>query len=290
MKQPTSIFLKRSIDSHKGNYGHIVIIAGSRTMSGAACLCSYAALRSGAGLVTVATSRSSQPLVALSRPEIITVGLAETSQGTISRQAFPLVQRLIADKADVVALGPGLSTALQTQQFIRHCVRTIDKPLVIDADGLNALAGNLESLQKKNRVTVITPHPGELSRLLRIPVADIQKQRAILAKTLARRYNTIAVIKGYGTIVADPCGRVFRNTTGNPGMATAGSGDVLTGIIAALLAQAADPFAAVTTAVYVHGLAGDLAVRGKGLTSLVASDIIEALPRAFRQVSGKRAS
>ena len=290
MKQPASNFLKRSMDSHKGDYGHIVIIAGSRTMSGAACLCSYAALRSGAGLVTVATSRSSQPLVALSRPEIITVGLAQTPQGTISKQALSAALQLSKDKADVVALGPGLSTEPQTQQFIRDCVCKIRQPLVIDADGLNALAGRLDIVRQAGRVTVMTPHPGELSRLVKLPIDAVVKQRVPLARELARRYNTIVVIKGYGTVVADPAGRLFRNTTGNPGMATAGSGDVLTGIIAALLARAADPFAAVTTAVYVHGLAGDLAVREKGLTSLVASDIIEALPRAFMRVSGRRAS
>ncbi|MFH2137572.1 MAG: NAD(P)H-hydrate dehydratase [Candidatus Omnitrophota bacterium] len=286
MKKIKADFLKRKKDAHKGDFGHLFVLAGSRGLTGAACLCTQAALLSGAGLVTLGIPESLNPIVAKKLTEAMTKPLPETKAGSLGLKAFTQM-KILFNKVDALAIGPGLSQNPQTQKLVRKIVREIDLPMVIDADGLNALAGHTEILKKRTSATVITPHPGEMGRLLGVSSQRIQKNRRKLAKSFSCRYNMITVLKGQGTIIASPDARIAVNTTGNPGMAKAGTGDVLTGIIAAFLAQGQDSFEAVRLAVYIHGLAGDIAVKEKGQISLLATDIIDKLPQAFKQISQK---
>jgi NAD(P)H-hydrate epimerase len=275
----------RRADSNKGTYGRILVIAGSRGMSGAAVLCASAALRGGAGLVKVATPREVWPLVAVGNPCYMTIPLDQDGAGNITAAA--LAELLQAVKgSDVVALGPGLGRIPELTKFIGEVVSQGDGPLVLDADGLNACADRLQILGQRKGPLIITPHPGEFARLLGTTVAKVQAAREELATTFARQRNIIVLLKGHESIVTDGK-RVYMNVTGNPGMATAGSGDVLTGLIAALLGQGLDPFAAAQLGAYVHGLAGDLARANLGEAGLIASDLVEYLPRALRE-SGVR--
>jgi NAD(P)H-hydrate epimerase len=227
------------------------------------------------------------PLVASYRPELMTDPLAENEHGSVSMRAFDFgaVDRLLANKT-VVALGPGISTDTEAVEFVRRIVPMLSVPLVLDADGLNAFAGKLDLFKPGHAGAVLTPHPGEAARLLEIPTADIQKQRILHARELARRSQAVVVLKGHRTVCASPDGRVFLNPTGNPGMATGGSGDVLTGITAGLLAQFpdGDRLQLVAGAVYLHGLAGDRAASELGEMSLVATDITRYLGRAIAAV------
>jgi len=273
-------FLKRKPDSHKGDFGHVFVLAGSRGFTGAAYLCAQAALLSGAGLVTVGIPESLNQILAIKLTEAMTRTLPETRQGSLSEKAFKDIEAF-AEKADILAIGPGLSRNPQTQRLIRKCISRIKKPMVIDADGLNALAGHLDILKKRNFATVITPHPGEMGRLLGLNIEKVQENRAGLAKELSCRYNMVTVLKGNQTVVSSETGKLYQNNTGNPGMAKAGSGDVLTGIIAAFLAQGAEPFEAAKIAVSVHGLAADLAIKNIACVSLLASDILGKLPKAL---------
>ncbi len=282
MKAISLNFLKRKQDSHKGNFGHLFILAGSRGFSGAACLCAESALRSGAGLVTVGIPESLHGIVGVKLTEAMTKPLPQTKSGTLSLKAFTQLKNFF-QRIDILAIGPGLSQEVETQQLIRKIISEIDIPMVIDADGLNALEGKLELLKKNTAMKIITPHPGEMARILGISIDEVQKNRRILAKRFSCRYNMVTILKGYRTVVADSSGKTYLNTTGNPGMAKAGTGDVLTGIIAAFCAQGAAAFEAAKAAVYVHGLAADLALKEKGKVSLLASDIIDTLPEVFKK-------
>jgi NAD(P)H-hydrate epimerase len=227
-----AVLLKRKPDTHKGDYGHVFVIAGSLGMTGAAYLAAQAALLSGSGLVTLGIPKSLNNILSRKLVEVMTRPLPETKQQTLSLGAFPEIEKFIkARKPDVLVIGPGLSQNEGTQKLIRKIVFKTDLPAVIDADGLNALAGY------KLRGTVITPHPAELGRLLGISVKKVQKDRKSVAKRAAADYNVITVLKGHNTVVADPGGRVYINKTGNPGMASAGCGDVLTGMIASFIGQ-----------------------------------------------------
>jgi len=251
-------------------------------MLGAAGLCARAALRSGSGLVTVGIPKSLNLILHKKLPdEIMTKPLPETVDKSLSLSAFSEIKAFLK-KVDVLAIGPGLSQNKSTQRLIRKLVITDYTPIVIDADGLNALVGNL---RKFCGIKILTPHPGEMARLLRTKSRIIQKQRKDIAKAFAKKYNCIVVLKGNRTVVADYRGQVYINHTGNPGMATAGSGDVLTGIIAGLLAQGLKTFESAKYAVYLHGLAGDLAAREKNQLGLIASDIIENIPKAIIKCS-----
>ncbi|MCP4650561.1 MAG: NAD(P)H-hydrate dehydratase [PVC group bacterium] len=283
MKKIKTNFLRRNKDAHKGDFGHLFVLAGSRGFTGAAYLCTQAALLSGAGLVTLGIPKSSNVIVAKKLVEAMTKPLPETKNGSLDAKAFSEIKRFLA-KINVLAIGPGLSQNPTTQRLIRKIIKEVDLPMVIDADGLNALAGHMDILKNRTAPTVITPHPGEMGRLLGMPAVKVQKNRRILAKRLSCMYNIVTVLKGRGTVVVSKAGKVFENTTGNPGMAKGGSGDVLTGILAAFLAQGADPFEAAKLAVYVHGLAGDIAVKAKGQISLLATDIINVLPKAFKKI------
>jgi NAD(P)H-hydrate epimerase len=300
---PTNLFLAESADarswltqtryvpgSHKNTHGHVLVIAGSRGFTGAAALCGNAAMSAGAGLVTVGTPASVQPLVATQvMPEVMTTALAETDRGAVSEEAVDYALR-IAARADVVAVGPGLSSEDdRTGKFVRAIVERRQRLVIIDADGLNCLAPWPSDLRGSDEYPVVlTPHPGEMMRLLGVKDKDAVTDRVSVAREFATAYQLILVLKGTRTLIAAPDGRVVVNPTGNAGLGTAGAGDTLTGVIAAFLAQAyatlkhqADAFQSVVSAVYVSGLAGDLAARRIGMRAMTASDIREHLSAAF---------
>jgi hydroxyethylthiazole kinase-like uncharacterized protein yjeF len=282
-----SIFaLRRRADANKGNYGHALITAGSVGKSGAAVLASWSALRVGAGLVTVATPEPVLPIVAAHTAEIMTEPLPATDTGTISLRSFEYerFEKLLKGKR-VSAIGPGLSTQDETQQFVRNVVGTRTVPLILDADGLNAFAGRAPELKNGSGPLVLTPHPGEMARLLSCGIPDVQAQRVEVARKSAADWNAIVILKGQQTVVAAPDGQVFINSTGNPGMGTGGTGDVLTGMLAGLTAQfGVSPWVRVLAfGVYLHGLAGDIAYAETGEAPLMASDLIRAIPRAYQQ-------
>jgi NAD(P)H-hydrate epimerase len=286
--------LVRRRDSNKGTYGHALIVAGSVGKSGAAVLASRGALRAGAGLVTVATASEALPMVAAGMPEIMTVPLVSTDAGSIGMRTLDYGRFAeIAGKKSVLAIGPGLSTHNETRDFVHTVVARSEAPVILDADGLNAYDGCADTLNDRKCASLtLTPHPGEMARLLGRTVAEIQARRLDTALEAANRWRAIVVLKGFHTIVASPDGRAFVNTTGNPGMATAGTGDVLTGILAGLTAQFGvdDWLRVVGLGVYLHGLAGDIAAASVGEIPLVAGDLIDSLPAAFRQLLAERES
>lgn len=272
----------RPADSNKGTFGRILVVAGSRGMSGAAVLCGSAALRGGAGLVRVATPREVWPIVAAGNPCYMTVPLAQDEAGHVTETAR--IALLDAARAsDVIALGPGLGRGPQLTQLVEELVTRVTVPLVLDADGLNACVDRPHILDDRSAPLIITPHPGEFGRVLGKSTVDVQAAREELATAFARQHKLIVLLKGHGTIVTDGS-RVYVNATGNPGMATAGSGDVLTGLIAALLGQKLDLFAAAQLGAHVHGLAGDLASAALGQRGLIASDLLTYMPRALATV------
>jgi NAD(P)H-hydrate epimerase len=270
----------RPADSHKGTFGRVLIVAGSRGMSGAAVLCGGAALRGGAGLVYVAVPVEVQPLVAGANPCYLTAALPQDEDGQLSDRAEADLLTLAASK-DVVALGPGLGQGPALTALVASVVGRVQAPLLLDADGLNALAPQPERLRGRPGPTILTPHPGEFARLLGTDVAAVQGRRQELAARFAAEHGVVLVLKGHRTVVTDGR-RLYHNTTGNPGLATGGTGDVLTGLIAALLGQGLEPFAAAQLGVHLHGLAGDLARDELGEVSLIASDLLHYLPRAIR--------
>jgi NAD(P)H-hydrate epimerase len=287
---------RRTSHAHKNAVGDVLLIAGSRGKTGAAALSSETVLRAGAGLVTVATSKSAQALlVTQARPEVMTEALAETYDGAISQEAVKQALQL-AQKKTVIAVGPGLSSSDEsTRAFVRELVEQRTAPMVIDADGLNALAPWPEELRGSDELPIIlTPHPGEMARLIGKQNANVQADRIGVAREFATTHHVIVVLKGSRSLIAAPDGNVYVNPNGNAGMATAGSGDVLTGLIAGLLAQSPTDWLASKAAldatiagVYLHGLAGDIAASNLGMRSLIASDIIANLSEAILQVGGE---
>src|SRR5271156_4486800 len=277
---------RRKADGNKGDYGHALIVAGSVGKSGAAVLASWAALRTGAGLVTVATPEPVLPIVAAHTPEIMTEPLAATEAGSVSLRSleYERFEAILKGKR-AMAMGPGLSTHDETQQFVRNVLGTRTVPIILDADGLNAFAGRAQELNNGNGALALTPHPGEMARLLSCGIPDVQAQRLEVARKSAADWNAIVILKGQQTVVAAPDGQVFVNSTGNPGMGTGGTGDVLTGMLAGLTAQfGASPWVRVLAfGVYLHGLAGDIAYADSGEAPLLASDLIRAIPRAYQQ-------
>ncbi|MCD6093255.1 MAG: NAD(P)H-hydrate dehydratase [Candidatus Omnitrophica bacterium] len=282
----TTIFSPRKLDSHKGDYGKVFILAGSLGMSGAAILAAKGALRTGAGLVFLGIPQILNQIVETELLEVISKPLKQTKDGCLSLRNYSFIYNFIR-KIDALVLGPGLSQNRETQRLIRRLIKTVKKPLVIDADAINALAGNLSLLlsptaKQQPAIKVITPHPGELAHLLKIDAGEIQKKREEIAVDFARRYKLTVVLKGFRTIVTDGEGEIYINRTGNPGMATAGMGDILSGMLGALLARGFSPFKAAKAAVYLHGAAGDLAVREKGEEGMIASDVVEKIPEAIK--------
>lgn len=275
---------QRPAESHKGDYGKVCIIAGSVGMSGAAALAGRAALRAGAGLVRVATPKSVLPIVASIEPSFTTIALPEDDFGRISAKAIDTILKAV-DENDAMAFGPGIGISGALRSILEKLLEQPSLRLLIDADGLNNLARMKDWPAKRKAKLILTPHPGEMKRLwsglLRQALpSDRQEQAAALAQLT----GSVVVLKGAGTVVTDG-ERVYVNRTGNPGMATAGSGDVLTGVITALMGQGLSDFDAAVLGVYVHGLAGDIAAEKLGQISLIATDIAQALPNAFsRQI------
>jgi NAD(P)H-hydrate epimerase len=275
----------RAPDAHKGRQGHLLVLAGSRGKTGAAGLAGRAALRAGVGLCTVATPASQQPIVATLALEYMTEPLAETADGCVAGAARERIGELAAGR-DAIALGPGLGVNAETLALARALARDDPRPMVIDADGLNALAGHTAVLTSARGPRALTPHPGEMARLAGLTAADVQADRIETARAFAAAHGVALALKGAGTVIAAPDGRVFVNPTGNPGMASGGTGDVLTGLVGALLARGLGPVAALQAGCYLHGLAGDLAAAALGEDGLVASDLIERIPAAIRVLRG----
>lgn len=271
---------QRERTAHKGKFGHCLIIAGATGKTGAAALCANSAVRSGSGLVTLAVPESLHPILEVKTTEAMTVGLPDAATGHLSSSAFPHLQKLFPEK-DAVALGPGLGLRPGTVSLVHALVESIEAPLVIDADGLNALSENLSVLRRKRSSSVIlTPHPGEMSRLLGASVPDVEAVRISVAQEFARNYSVYLVLKGARTIVASPQGLAAINSSGNPGMASGGMGDVLTGILVSLLGQGYSAWDACRLGVFLHGHAADLVAAEKGEIGINASDVIEKLPHA----------
>ena len=272
---------RRPINSNKGNFGHVLVVGGSYGTAGAPSMASVACLRAGAGLVTAAVPRGLVGLVGAIAPELMVRGLAEGAEGSAATANLDALDDLLQG-IKVVALGPGLSTKGEAAEFARGLVARCKLPMVIDADALNAFAGKAELLDGLGRAMVLTPHPGEMARLLGLTVKEVEADRVGLARRFAKDHGVTLVLKGWRTLVAHPDGSVAVNTTGNPALAKGGSGDILTGIVAAMLAQFPDDVAAaVEAAVYLHGLAADFAVHEMDEKTVLATDVIAHLSKAF---------
>jgi ADP-dependent NAD(P)H-hydrate dehydratase / NAD(P)H-hydrate epimerase len=279
LKQP------RDPESNKGTYGHVLVLGGSMGKAGAAAMAGMAALRSGAGLVSIATPKSVLNTVAGFAPELMTIPLGETSSGGFSVLNFERM-REISDGKRVIAVGCGAGQDEETKQFLRAFVDRCEMPVVLDADGLNAFAGHINQLTPIRHPLILTPHPGELARLVGQSVAEVQSNRINTARWFAEEHGCYVVLKGHQTLIAEPNGEVWINTTGNAGMATGGTGDVLTGIIAGLVSQFPDRIRdAVIGAVYLHGVAGDIAADLFSERAMIATDLVHVLPRAYRALA-----
>lgn len=283
----SNLIPKRQKYSHKGNYGHVLVVAGSRGKTGAALMAAKACLRSGAGLVTIGIPASLIDIFQSCVIEEMTLSLPDKGDGTLSEKASNMILDFLNEKADILAIGPGIGVSSDTQKLIKILIKNSTKPLVIDADGINALEGTKNILKEAKIPIILTPHPGEMARLL-VPLSSlselrnkIEQDRINTALSFTKETGTYLVLKGVPTIIAGPDGRAFINPTGNPGMATAGTGDVLTGMISGFLGQGLNPLEASILGVYMHGLAGDIAADEKGEYSLIATDIIDKIPAAF---------
>lgn len=281
------LFTPRARVSHKGDYGHVLVVAGSPGMTGAACLAATAAMRAGSGLVTVAVPRGLNAVFEAKITEPMTLPLPETSAGTLGRDAGEEILRA-AERFDAVLVGPGLSRHPETAEMARRLLAELPGPVLVDADGLNALAGDLSALGKAKAPRVLTPHPGEMARLAGCGIAEILAARAGTASGFARLHGCTVVLKGAQTVVASPDGRVTVNASGNPGMASGGTGDVLAGVIVSFLGQGMAPGDAARAGVFAHGDAGDRAAARRGERGMIASDIVEGLPDALEALARGR--
>lgn len=282
-------FPKRPADSHKGDYGHVLVVAGSSGYTGAAYFSAQAAALSGSGLVTLAVGKSIYPVLAVKLSEVMVRPVIETKDASPSLMAEKDIAAL-AERCDCLALGPGISRNKETQSLARNLVAKVGRQIVLDADGIRAFDGNAEAFKRAKMPVILTPHPGEFGALIGEDAARVQDDRKELALAFANQYNTILVLKGHETIVAHPDGRFYINRTGNPGMASGGVGDILTGVIAGFSGQGVAPFDAAVLGVYFHGLAGDLAAKESGLLSLLASDILRKLPEALMTLGNEQHS
>ncbi len=278
---PPGLLPPRAPGTHKGDAGRVFLLAGAVGYSGAAALCVLGALRTGAGLVTLGVPKRLHDPMVQKLTEAMLKPLPETGEGSLSLQALAEIVRAI-EPMDAVGIGPGLSQQAQTKELVRRLLPQIRTPLIVDADGLNALAEDVELLRKLPLPIVLTPHPGEMARLVRLSPDDVQRDRERIASEFAKRYRVVLVLKGHHTVVASFDGTVSINETGNPGMASGGCGDVLTGVIAALLGQKLPPFEAARLGVYLHGLAGDLVAKERGEIGLIASDLADRIPQAIQ--------
>ncbi len=290
MTEPITQELARSLmpvrpkDSHKGTFGYLLAVAGSAGLTGAACLTCEAALRAGAGMVTLGLPRSLNLAMEARLTETMTRPLPETPSQSLSLVAFDDIAEL-SGRMHAMAVGPGLSINPETLELVRKLVAEIELPMVVDADALNALAGHADLLASRTKPTIVSPHPGEMSRLTELSISEIQKKREKIAAFCASDWGVEIILKGAPSLVATTGGRLFVNTTGNSGMSTAGSGDVLTGILAALLCQRLKAGDAAILGTYLHGLAGDVAAERFTERAMVAGDMIRCLPDAWRKLS-----
>jgi len=280
--------LQRAANAHKGTYGHVLLVAGSVGKTGAAVMCGQAALRGGAGLVTLATPQPALATIAAAHPEYMTEALPATASGTISSEAVRLGGfATLLHGMTVLGMGPGIGTHPETQEFIRGVVANADLPMVLDADGLNAFAGQAETLaNRKSPYLVLTPHPGEMARLCGLPTQLIQADRVRVATEFAGKWNAVVLLKGFHTIIAAPNGDVLVNTTGNAGLAKGGSGDVLTGLLSALIAQFGtnDLHRVVALGAYLHGRAAELVTALTDESGILATEVAQTIPAARRKL------
>ncbi len=278
-KDVAACFVPRSADSHKGTYGHLLAVCGSVGMVGAAILSARAALRSGVGLLTVALPQSIYPIVAAGVPEALCLPLPENEQGRVPQAALPLLRQALKGKTALL-IGCGLGCCEDTQVIVRELLGLADCPMVLDADGINAVAQHIDVLETACSSLIVTPHPAEMARLCATTVDDVQADRVGCAMSFAKRYGITVALKGHHTVVADAT-QYCINPTGNPGMATGGSGDVLAGMIASFAAQGFSSFDAARCGVYLHGLAGDAAAKRCSQRAMLPSDVIEELRGVF---------
>ncbi|MCX5668084.1 MAG: NAD(P)H-hydrate dehydratase [Candidatus Omnitrophica bacterium] len=277
-------FPKRAPDANKKDFGHVLVIAGSGGYTGAAYLTSQAAILSGSGLVTLAVGKSIYPIMAQKLTEVMIKPFFETRDYSLSLLAEKELL-IFSEKCTCAAIGPGISRNKETQTLVRSLLGKIGKPVILDADGINAFAGQVDSLKKATAPLILTPHMGEMARLLDKDIEDVKKNRKDIALEFAHQYNIVLVLKGHETIVARPDGAIYMNATGNVGMATGGTGDVLTGMIASFVGQGMDAFNAAAAGVYLHGLVGDLAAKEKGALSLIATDLLNKLPEVLKALA-----
>jgi NAD(P)H-hydrate epimerase len=275
--------VKRRPEEHKGNYGHVLVLGGSEGLTGAVVLAGEAALRTGAGLVTVGVPVSLNSIIENKLTEVMSFALPETANKTLDPNGLLILENLFKRVA-VVAVGPGMSRYPEAPELVRELLKMVSVPVIIDADGLNAVAEDVSMLKAAQFPVVLTPHPGEMSKLMGVSIEEIQENRIAAAKKAATQWGVIVVLKGNRTIVATPDEQIYVNTTGNPGMATGGTGDVLTGIIAGLIAQGLEPVISANLGVYVHGVVGDRVREVKGMRGLIASDLIQQLPGVLREL------
>jgi NAD(P)H-hydrate epimerase len=279
---------ERTADSHKGDYGHVLIIAGSRGKTGAAMMTAKACLRAGAGMVTIGVPETLADIFQGRVTEEMVLPLPDTGKGMLSTNSLDTILGFVMEKIDAIGVGPGIGVSDDTERLLSELVLRSPVPMVIDADGINSLSaargrgkGAKDILGSARSPVILTPHPGEMARLLSAGKDFLQQDRMNIATSFSKETGACLVLKGAPTVIAEPEGRVFINTTGNPGMATAGSGDVLTGIIASMLGQGLTSLNSSVLGVFLHGLAGDIAAEKKGMHSLIASDIIKMMQDAF---------
>ncbi|MBL7158085.1 MAG: NAD(P)H-hydrate dehydratase [Candidatus Omnitrophica bacterium] len=280
VKQHIAKIPTRGEDTQKGDFGHVFVLAGSAGMTGAAYLTSQAAIRSGSGLVTCGIPKSLNLVMEAKLTEVMTLPLPEAKGQAL---CFAALEKIVSfsEKINSLAVGPGISRNKDTGKLVREVIKKVNRPLVLDADGIVSIVGKCDLLQKRKAPTILTPHPGEMARLLGKATEFVQAARVKLAKDFAKKHKVVLVLKGYRTIVASPKGEIYLNETGNSGMSTAGVGDVLTGMIASFVGQGIEAYSAAVIGTYLHGKAGDLASRDKGQFGMIASDLLEKLPEAI---------
>ncbi len=280
-----NILRPRRADTHKGTYGHVLVLAGSPGKTGAALMSAMGAMRIGAGLVTIGLPQGLLSSMESKTTEVMTLGLPQTPQMTLGISSYDDVRRFMADKSALV-IGPGIGVSDDVAGLVRKIIKEADYPIVIDADGLNNIAGHVEALKDTRARIVLTPHPGEMARLTGMSSSQVQSDRVNVAGALARKTNATVVLKGAGTVIASPDGVIHINPTGNPGLATAGTGDVLSGMIGGLLAQGCEAQPAAVAAVYIHGAAGDEVRDENGGTGMIATDLLPFIPKTMKSLLG----
>jgi NAD(P)H-hydrate epimerase len=273
----------RSADTHKGQTGHLLVIAGSTGKTGAAAMTAVSAMRAGAGLVTLGIAESLNPIIETQVMEVMTAPLPECRYGILAANAIDVLT-MLADGKNCLAIGPGIGQAEETRSLVRKIISQIDTPLVIDADGLNNIAGQTQLLKKAKGPVVLTPHPGEMARLIEASSTVVQQNRLACARDFATNFGVHVVLKGAATVIAHPDGSAYINPTGNPGMASGGMGDVLTGVLAGFITQGLTPKAATHAAVYLHGAAADTLAQTVGPIGYLAGEVMNTIPREIKKL------